>query len=120
MKDERRTHIDTAGTGRPVPIHDAAAFAAMRKAGMLAAMTLDYITPLVEVGVSTGELDRVIETYMRDHGAVPATLGYRGYTKSSCISVNHVVNHGIPSDDKRLADGDIVSFGSTHLRFEAS
>ncbi len=113
MKDERQTHIDTAGTGRPVPIHDAAAFAAMRKAGKLAAMTLDHITPLVEVGVATGELDRVIEAFMRDHGGVPATLGYRGYTKSSCISVNHVVNHGIPSDDKRLADGDIVNIDVT-------
>ena len=113
MKDERQTHIDKAGTGRPVPIHGPEAFAAMRKAGQLAAMTLDHITPLVEVGVATGALDRLIEQFMRDHGGVPATLGYRGYTKSSCISVNHVVNHGIPSDDKRLADGDILNIDVT-------
>jgi methionyl aminopeptidase len=113
MKDERQKHIDKAGTGRPVPIHGPADFAAMRAAGRLAAMTLDHITPLVEVGVSTGLLDRVIEQFMRDHGGVPATLGYRGYTRSSCISVNHVVNHGIPSDDKRLADGDILNIDVT-------
>ena len=113
MKDERQIHIDRAGTGRPVPIHDGAAFAAMREAGRLAAMTLDHVTPMVEVGVSTGALDRAIEAFMRDHGGVPATLGYRGYTKSSCISVNHVVNHGIPSDDKRLADGDILNIDVT-------
>ena len=113
MKDERKTHIDKAGTGRPVPIHGALDFAAMREAGRLAAMTLDHITPMVEVGVSTGALDRAIEQFMRDHRGVPATLGYRGYTKSSCISVNHVVNHGIPSDDKRLADGDILNIDVT-------
>jgi methionyl aminopeptidase len=115
MKDERQIHIDRAGTGRPVPIHDGAAFAAMREAGRLAAMTLDHITPMVEVGVSTGALDRANEAVMRDHGGVPATLGYRGYTKSSCISVNHVVNHGIPSDDKRLTDGDILNIDVTVL-----
>jgi methionyl aminopeptidase len=113
MKDERQTHIDKAGTGRPVPIHGPEDYAAMRAAGRLAAMTLDHITPLVEAGVSTGALDRLIEQFMRDHGGVPATLGYRGYTKSSCISINHVVNHGIPSDDKRLADGDILNIDVT-------
>lgn len=106
-------HLDKGGTGRLVPIHDEADFAAMRAAGQLAAMTLDHVTPLVQAGVSTGELDRVIEAFMREHGGVPATLGYRGYTKSSCISVNHVVNHGIPSDDKRLADGDILNIDVT-------
>ena len=113
MKDERQTHIDKAGTGRPVPIHGSEDFAAMRAAGRLAAMTLDHITPMVEVGASTGALDRALDAFMRDHGGVPATLGYRGYTKSSCISVNHVVNHGIPSDDKRLADGDILNIDVT-------
>ena len=50
---------------------------------------------------------------MRDHGGLAATLGYRGYPKSCCISVNHVVNHGIPSDDKRLRDGDIANIDVT-------
>ena len=63
--------------------------------------------------MSTGDLDRKIAGFMRDHGAVSATLGYRGYPKSCCISVNHVVNHGIPSDDKRLRDGDIANIDVT-------
>jgi methionyl aminopeptidase len=105
--------IDKDGTKRPVPIHGPEAFAAMRKAGRLAAEVLDFVTPHVRHGVSTGYLDRLIEQYMREHGAVPATLGYRGYPKSSCISVNHVVNHGIPSDDKRLHEGDIANIDVT-------
>jgi methionyl aminopeptidase len=99
--------------GNRVPIYDETAFAGMRRAGRLAAETLDMITPHVVPGVSTGELDRRIEAFMRGNGAVPATVGYKGYTKASCISVNHVVNHGIPSDDKLLADGDIVNVDVT-------
>ena len=105
--------IDRSGTGKSVPLHDAQAFAAMRRAGRLAAETLDFITPRVQPGVSTGELDRLIEGFMRDHGGVPAKLGYRGYPRSCCISVNHVVNHGIPSDDKKLKDGDIANIDVT-------
>ena len=105
--------LDREGTKKPVPLHGPEAFAAMRRAGRLAAETLDFVTPFVVGGVSTGELDRRIDGFMRDHGAVPATLGYRGYPKSCCISVNHVVNHGIPSDDKRLRDGDIVNIDVT-------
>jgi len=107
------TVIDAAGTGRIVPIHDERAFAAMRRAGALAAATLDHITPMIRPGMNTGEIDREIERFMRDHGGMPATLGYRGYPKSSCISVNHVVNHGIPSDDKKLARGDILNIDVT-------
>lgn len=105
--------LDKEGTKKPVPLHGPEAFAAMRRAGRLAAETLDHITAFVKPGVSTGELDRRIEAFMREHGGVPATLGYRGYPKSSCISVNHVVNHGIPSDDKRLKDGDIANIDVT-------
>ncbi|HEX6010640.1 MAG TPA: type I methionyl aminopeptidase [Geminicoccaceae bacterium] len=105
--------IDRDGTKRPVPIHGPEAFAAMRKAGRLAAEVLDFVTPHVRHGVSTGHLDRLIDGYMREHGAVPATLGYRGYPKSSCISVNHVVNHGIPSEEKRLREGDIANIDVT-------
>lgn len=99
--------------GRPVPLHDEEAFAGLRRAGRLAAETLDFIARHVRPGVSTAALDRLIEGFMRDHGAVPATLGYRGYPASSCISPNHVVNHGIPNDDKRLADGDIANIDVT-------
>ena len=105
--------LDKEGTKKPVPLHGPEAFAAMRRAGRLAAETLDFVTPRVVPGVSTGELDRLIAEFMREHGAVSATLGYRGYPKSCCISVNHVVNHGIPSDDKRLRDGDIANIDVT-------
>ena len=105
--------LDQEGTKRPVPLHGPEAFSAMRRAGRLAAETLDYVTPHVTPGVSTGELDRLIAAFMREHRAAPATLGYRGYPKSCCISVNHVVNHGIPSDDKRLRDGDIANIDVT-------
>ncbi len=107
------TIIDVGGTGKPVPLYGPEAFAAMRRAGRLAAETLDYITPHVQPGVSTGELDRRIDAFIREHGAIPATLGYRGYPKSCCISVNHVVNHGIPSDDKILREGDILNIDVT-------
>jgi methionyl aminopeptidase len=100
-------------TGRPVAIHGPEAFAAMRRAGRLAAETLDHLTPHVRPGVSTGELDRLVERFMRDHDGVPATLGYKGYPKSCCISVNHVVNHGIPSEDKILRAGDIANIDVT-------
>jgi methionyl aminopeptidase len=105
--------IDRDATRRTVPLHGPEAFAAMRRAGRLAAETLDFVTPFVRPGVSTGEIDRWIAGFMRDHGARSATLGYRGYPKSCCISVNHVVNHGIPSDDKRLKEGDIANIDVT-------
>jgi methionyl aminopeptidase len=101
------------GAGRTVPIHGPEAFEAMRRAGRLAAMTLDHVTPHVRPGVSTAALDRIVEGFMRTHGGVPATLGYKGYPKSCCISVNHVVNHGIPSEDKILRAGDIANIDVT-------
>lgn len=100
-------------TGRLIPLYDEAGFAAMRAAGRLAAQTLDFITPHVVPGISTGELDRLCDAFMRDHGGIPATVGYKGYAHASCISVNHVVTHGIPSDDKILAEGDIVNIDVT-------
>lgn len=101
------------GEKRRVPLHGPDAFAAMRKAGALAAQTLDYIYEYVRPGVSTGELDRLCEAFIRDHGATPAPLGYRGYPKSICTSINHVVCHGIPSDDKKLRDGDVLNIDVT-------
>ncbi len=86
----------------------------MHRAGRLAAAALDYITPFVREGVTTGELDRLCETYVRDHGAVPAPLGYRGFPKATCISVNHVVCHGIPGA-KRLNRGDILNIDITAI-----
>jgi methionyl aminopeptidase len=70
------------------------------------------ITAHVRPGISTGEIDKLCHDYMVERGAIPATLGYRGYTKSSCTSVNHVVCHGIPGD-RVLVDGDIVNIDVT-------
>lgn len=95
-----------------ITIHDAAEFEGMRKAGRLAAEVLDMIAEHVVPGVTTDHLDQLCHDYMIAAGSVPATLGYRGYPKSSCISINHVVCHGIPSD-KRLRDGDILNIDVT-------
>lgn len=84
----------------------------MRRAGRLAAETLDYIGDFVEAGVSTDDLDRLCETYIRDHNAIPAPLNYRGYPKSICTSINHVVCHGIPGE-RRLRDGDTLNIDVT-------
>jgi methionyl aminopeptidase len=100
------------GESRRITIHKPEDFEAMRRAGKLAAETLDMITAHVRPGISTGEIDRICHDYMVERGAIPATLGYRGYTKSSCTSVNHVVCHGIPGD-RVLADGDIINIDVT-------
>ncbi len=85
----------------------------MRRAGRLGAETLDYITPQVRPGVTTGHLDRLCHDFIVAHGAVPAPLNYRGFPKSICTSVNHVVCHGIPSEDKKLTGGDIINIDVT-------
>jgi len=87
-------------------------FAGMRRAGALVARCLDELAPLVRPGVATQAIDDFIFDFGRRHGALPATLNYRGYMKSSCISINHVVCHGIPND-KPLRDGDIVNIDAT-------
>ena len=103
---------DTQRTVDGIPIHGADGFEGMRRAGELAAKTLDFITPYVTVGVSTEELDRHCHEFIIDHKAKPAPLGYKGFPKSICTSVNHVVCHGIPGE-KRLADGDIINIDVT-------
>ncbi|MCA3288617.1 MAG: type I methionyl aminopeptidase [Roseomonas sp.] len=100
------------GESRRITIHKPEDFAGMRRAGKLAAETLDMITAHVRPGISTGEIDKICHDYMVERGAIPATLGYRGYTKSSCTSVNHVVCHGIPGD-RVLVDGDIINIDVT-------
>ena len=100
MNDASR---DTVSAGRrSIKIHSAEDFEGMRKAGRLAAKTLDFITPHVQPGVTTEELDRLCHEFIVTRDAVPAPLNYRGFPKSICTSVNHVVCHGIPSEDKRL------------------
>jgi methionyl aminopeptidase len=95
-----------------IPLHGPDDFAAMRRAGRLAAEVLDYITPYVVPGVETQKLDALCEAFIREHKAVPAPLGYRGFPKATCISTNHVICHGIPSE-KRLEEGDIVNIDIT-------
>ncbi|MGF1594074.1 MAG: type I methionyl aminopeptidase [Kiloniellaceae bacterium] len=94
-------------------VHDEAGFEGMRRAGRLAAETLDMITPEVKPGVTTEYLNRLCHDFIEARGAIPAPLNYRGFPKSICTSVNHVVCHGIPSEDKRLEDGDIVNIDVT-------
>ena len=96
-----------------IRIHEPADFAGMHRAGRLAAEILDGVAPLVEPGVSTAELDRAIEDAVTAAGATSATIGYRGYRHASCISVNHVVCHGIPDLAKKLKDGDILNIDVT-------
>ena len=97
-----------------IKLHGPEAFAGMRAAGRLAAEILDAIAPYVVPGVTTGEIDQRVYDHMLDKGGIPATLGYRGYTKSCCISINHVVCHGIPGD-KAIKDGDIVNIDVTPI-----
>ena len=94
------------------PLHGPEAFAAMRRAGRLVAEGLDLLVENLRPGVTSEFLDRLAFEFAMDHGAYPATLFYRGYTKSICTSINHVVCHGIPSD-KPLREGDILNIDYT-------
>jgi methionyl aminopeptidase len=95
-----------------IKLHTAADFAGMRKAGRLAAEALDLLVPAVRPGITTESLDKMAFDFAMDHGAYPASLDYRGFPKSICTSINHVVCHGIP-DEKPLRDGDIVNIDVT-------
>ncbi len=95
-----------------IRIYDASDFAGMHRAGALAARILDEIAPLVVPGATTGSIDAAITSMVDEAGATSATIGYKGYQHASCISVNHVVCHGIPGD-KRLKDGDILNVDVT-------
>src|SRR5665213_3022135 len=95
-----------------IKIHGPAAFEGMRKAGQLVARCLDMLTEHVRPGVPTETVDKLVLEYALDHGALPATLMYRGYKKATCTSLNHVVCHGIPGD-KPLRDGDIINIDVT-------
>lgn len=87
----------------------------IRKSSQLAGNTLKFISDYVKEGVNTLYLDNLIEEYMRDNGAIPATLGYHGYPKSSCISLNNVICHGIPNEKTILKEGDILNIDVTTI-----
>lgn len=97
-----------------IKLHGPDAFAGMRVAGRVAAEVLDALVPHVVPGATTQALDERVFEEMRARGAIPATLGYRGYAKSCCTSINHVVCHGIPGD-RVLKDGDIVNIDVTPI-----
>lgn len=87
----------------------------IRKAGEVNTMVLDYIEPYVKEGISTGELDRLIHEYTLKLGGIPACLNYKGYPKSVCTSIDDVVCHGIPDDNRILASGDIINVDCTTI-----
>lgn len=95
-----------------IKIHGPQGFSGMRRAGRIAAETLDYVTAHVIPGISTEQIDNLCNTFMVEKGGFPAPLNYRGFPKSVCTSVNHVVCHGIPSS-KILCAGDIVNIDVT-------
>lgn len=88
----------------------------MRKAGKLAAEVLEMIENHVEAGITTAKLDDICHQFILDQGAIPAPLNYKGFPKSICTSVNHVICHGIPSDKKTLKNGDILNIDITVIK----
>ncbi|GLK75529.1 methionine aminopeptidase [Methylopila jiangsuensis] len=97
-----------------IKIHDPEAFEGMRRAGRLVAEALDLMNEHVAPGVTTEALDKLALEFAMDHGALPACLYYRGYPKTICTSLNHVVCHGIPND-KPLREGDILNIDVTFV-----
>ncbi len=108
MNQDTRGHLTRDG----IRIYDRADFVGMLKAGELAARILDDVAPRVDVGVSTGDIDAFIQQRVEEANAISATIGYKGYQHASCISVNHVVCHGIPGE-KKLKDVDILNIDVT-------
>ena len=104
--------MDGGADARRITIHAPEDYAGMRAAGRLAAETLDMIHPHVRPGVSTGALDQLCHDFIVSHGAIPAPLNYRGFPKSICTSINHVVCHGIPGE-RKLEAGDVLNIDVT-------
>ena len=112
------TYIDAAtaplrNTGQ-VRLYNDADFDAMNEAGQLTARALDHVAEMVKPGVTTEEIDDFVHQFGLDNNAPPATLNYRGFTKSCCTSINHVVCHGIPNN-KPLREGDIINVDVTYV-----
>lgn len=104
--------MDGGADSRRITIYKPEDFVPMRAAGRLAAETLDMITAHVVPGVTTERLNELCHDFITAHGAVPSPLNYRGYPKSICTSINHVVCHGIPGD-RKLLDGDVLNIDVT-------
>ncbi len=115
MTDYQTVTLDTLhARNGAIKLHGPEGFEGMRKVGLLSAQILDALVLLIVPGVTTEEIDDVVRRMTLEAGAIPATLGYRGYTHSCCTSINHVVCHGIPSA-KVLRDGDIVNVDVTSI-----
>ena len=95
-----------------IELHARADFEGMRRAGRLAAKTLDIITEHVVPGITTEKIDKICHDFITKNGAIPAPLNYKGFPKSICTSINHVVCHGIP-EDRKLKEGDIINIDVT-------
>jgi methionyl aminopeptidase len=109
------SHVEAArNTQGQIKLHGPDAFEGMRRAGRLAAEALDMLTEHVVPGVSTEHLDDLVLQFAKRHNAVPAPLNYRGFPRSICTSINHVVCHGIPGD-RKLVEGDIVNIDVTPI-----
>ena len=108
--------------GRPAPkpftgsdVYPASDVELIRESGTIAARAVEAVGAAIRPGITTDELDGIAHDYMIDHGAYPSTLGYRGFPKSSCTSLNEVICHGIP-DDTALVDGDIINIDITAFK----
>jgi methionyl aminopeptidase len=112
MSNQDVSRTDAREKEGQIKLHGPEAFAAMRKAGQLAAAALDMLVPHVAPGVTTEHLDDLVFKFAMDHKAIPAPLNYRGFPKSICTSINHVVCHGIPGP-KPLREGDILNIDVT-------
>lgn len=107
-----KQHSTETRTPEGIRLYAPGDFDGMRRAGQLAAQCLDMVGEHVTPGARTEDIDAAIQSFVEDHGATSATIGYRGYQHASCISVNHVVCHGIPGP-KKLRDGDILNIDVT-------
>ncbi len=115
MTDYQTVGLDTLhARNGAIKLHGPEGFEGMRKAGRLSAQILDALVPLIVPGITTEEIDDTVRRMTLEAGAIPATLGYRGYTHSCCTSINHVICHGIPGP-KVLRDGDIVNVDVTSI-----
>ena len=118
MPDARRSPTAMRDNrGMSINLKTAADLEKMREAGRLAAEVLQVVAPFVKPGVTTEELDRICHDHIVNvQGAIPANVGYRGFPKTVCTSVNNVICHGIPSPGKVLKDGDIVNIDVTVIK----
>ena len=96
-----------------IPFYSSNDFEKMREAGSLAARVLDELNSIIKIGISTLEINNICHKMIIENNAIPAPLNYKGFPKSVCTSVNHVVCHGIPSQNKILQDGDIINVDVT-------